>query len=61
MERRSSGMGRQARLGAPENLRHVMVWGIENGKIADVGKDMEGFVEVMVQYKTFFRIDSPSF
>jgi len=40
-------MRRQARLDAPVSLHHVMIRGIEKGKIVDDGKDMEGFVEVI--------------
>jgi putative transposase len=40
-------MPRQARLDAPGTLHHVMIRGIEKGKIVDDSKDRQRFVEVM--------------
>ena len=37
----------QARLDAPETLHHVMIRGIEKGRIVDDRKDRQGFVEVI--------------
>lgn len=42
-------MARQARLDAPGTLHHVMIRGIEKGKIVDDRKDRQNFVDYMGQ------------